>query len=80
MSLDTGPLGQLAARFMEDMEKQFEGQELTFGVTAVIAEVISDEWTSIQVLVSDTRRWIQVGLMEAAKQAVIDDSEEVQGD
>lgn len=72
--MDVGELGVVTAELMETLEEEFsEYDEVTVGVVAVIAEVNfftdGEEETAIAFRCSDGRRWIQIGLFNAAIRA-----------
>jgi hypothetical protein len=75
---DWGKVGVIAAELIDTLAEQYEGEDVKIGVVAVVVEITSDEeaWTSVQYRCNDARRWIQVGLFDAASRAVQDSSEE----
>ncbi len=79
MTVDTSILGSLAADVMEQIEGLYGG-EAELGTVAIIAEInVEDDEFGTNVIVykcSDSRRWIQMGLFEAAKMAVGNGSEQ----
>jgi hypothetical protein len=73
--MKTHEIATFVAEFLEDLETEDqmegahpEGSEV--GVIAVVVELTGAEETMIRYRCSDTRRWLQTGLFEAAKRAV----------
>jgi hypothetical protein len=79
MSLDTSTVGTLAAELMERLAEQYS-EDAEIGIVAVVAEIDCGDSTAIYYRCTDGRHWIQAGLFDAAKRAVIeqiaDDDEE----
>lgn len=69
MPIDSSPLAQLVAEYMDDLEDEHDG-DVTLGIVAIVVEVNGDDWTAVQYRCSDERRWVQLGLFDAAKRAV----------
>lgn len=81
MTLDVGEVGRTAAELMDRLADDYADDETaTVGVVAVVVEVTTDGWSSIEYRCSDGRRWIQQGVflaaMIAARTPVADDSDE----
>lgn len=75
---DAARIGKLAAEVMEIAEAH-EG-DATVGVVAVVVEVNVEEpdqdpYTNVFYRCSDQRRWIQAGLFDSAKRAVLSDGQ-----
>jgi hypothetical protein len=82
-TVDTTRLGQLAAELMDRIAEEYAEADgtPTLGIVAVVAEVNVDRddgtgWTSVDYRCSDSRRWVQVGLFDAAKRAVLHSAED----
>lgn len=67
-----------AAELLDDLETEYAGREIEVEVGRVMIVVelsgalgSEDEWTGVFYRCSDPVRWIQVGLLDAAKRAVI---------
>lgn len=70
MSLDVGEVGRTAAELMDRLADDYADEETaTVGVVAVVVEVTTDKWSSIEYRCSDERRWIQQGVFLAAMRA-----------
>jgi hypothetical protein len=73
-------IGQIAAELMERLEDTTvlaDGETGRVGIVAVVAEVTVDEpagpgRTHVTYRCSDPRRWIQAGLFEQARRAVVE--------
>jgi len=84
MSLDTTRVGQVAAELMEAIAEGYD-DAVEIGAVAVIVEVgttddADEGWTTVNYRCSDTRRWVQAGLLDAAKRAVFASSERADED
>jgi len=78
--IDPKALGELAAEFMDALERDF-GQDATLGTVAIVAEIdIADDdgpgYCVIRYRCSDRRRWIQAGFFQAASRAAVSDQDE----
>lgn len=74
MAIDSTQLGQLAAHFMESIERDF-GQDAELGVVSIVAEINvykadGPGYTSINFVCTDNRRWIQAALFDAGQRCV----------
>lgn len=80
MTLELRQIGELTAQLMERLEEDYADIEAEVGVVAVIVELNyvhsnGDDISAIEYRCSDGRRWVQTGLFDAAKRAVIEFSE-----
>jgi len=70
-----------AAQLLNDLEAEYEDMEVETGRVMIVVELngdlgTEDEWTGIFYRCSDPKRWIQYGMLDSAKRAVIAASEE----
>lgn len=87
MSLDTTRVGQVAAELMEAIADEHGDADVEIGEVAVVVEVgttddadADEGWTTVNCRCSDHRRWVQAGLLDAAKRAVFASSERADED
>lgn len=81
MPLELADLATVAAELMDELEEEYASKEdVQLGVVAVVAEVNWSDGdggvTAVQYRCSDSRRWVQVGLFDAAKRGVLETSED----
>lgn len=69
-----------AAELLDMLERDYEGREVEVERVMVVVEVsgevgTDDQWTGVFYRCSDPKRWIQYGLLDSAKRAVLASSE-----
>lgn len=79
---DLHQLGLISAELIDRLEEDYRDAEIEVGVVALVVEVTShkDEWTAIEFRCSDPRRWIQLGLFDAAARACSGSAESASDD
>jgi hypothetical protein len=80
--MNISEVGNLAAEFMEQLERQYDSENVKIGVVGLVVELNFNrpegESTVIQYMCSDPRRWVQAGIFDTAKRCVIDSSTSVE--
>ena len=71
-----------AAELLDDLEQEYAEREIEVEVGCVMIVVeltgalgTDDEWSGVFYRCSEARRWIQIGLLQAAQRGVLDSSE-----
>ncbi len=79
---DLSELGKIAAELIDQLELDYERDDVQVGVVALVVEITDSDgdWTAIQYRCSDPRRWIQLGLFETARRSVIQSSKDIDDD
>lgn len=73
--LDTTKLSTLALDLIERLAEDHAGRPTEVGMVALVVEINGeyqgDQVTWVEYRCTDTRRWVQVGLFQAAERAVL---------
>ena len=69
-----------AAELLDTLERDYDGREIEVGRVMVVIEIsgeigTDDQWTGVFYRCTDPVRWIQYGMLDSAKRAVIASSE-----